>query len=51
MCEVIDNPCHQVAQKCHNGAVCMNVGNAAICLCASGFVGKLCEFAIDECMR
>lgn len=35
---------------CKNGGTCVNQANAAVCACAQGYKGELCEIDIDECL-
>ena len=55
-CENVANPCSPT-DPCQNGGACSTCGDAddacspgsAVCACASGFFGDLCETNVDEC--
>ncbi len=42
------NPCSP--NPCMNGGNCVQQGDAALCACAKGYRGDLCELDIDECL-
>ncbi|ESO10117.1 hypothetical protein HELRODRAFT_190383 [Helobdella robusta] len=38
------------SNPCFYGATCVNEFNGFMCICTSGFTGKLCDVDVDECV-
>lgn len=52
-CELKRGPCETERFPCQNGGTCQDNGGFAetfLCRCLAGYVGRLCEMDVDDCL-